>query len=263
MIATSKASSKNDTIETAVSEWLKALLKNMALLLKPLWINCNELVLGIRTEPERPADHERNAVPEWWRGDVPERAQHDDNFVYATIDYWNVRKVVRALRPVPADIFYDIGSGKGRILCVLARKHLRKCVGIELFEPLCRIARRNAANLRGRKAPIEIVCGDATTADLSDGTIYFMFNPFGPETLRDTLYNIESSLTRSPRPIRVVYYNSVYESVLESLGWLERVHQFDSFGGQRVTFWENRGPEDGRTLHRAHWENRGETPVAS
>ena len=30
--------------------------------------------------------------------------------------------------------------------------------------------------MRGRKAPIEIVCEDAVHADLSDGTVYCMFN---------------------------------------------------------------------------------------
>jgi hypothetical protein len=44
--------------------------------------------------------------------------------------------------------------------------------------------------LRGRKAPIEIVCGDASTADLGEGMIYFMFNPFGADTMGDTLENI-------------------------------------------------------------------------
>jgi len=183
----------------------------------------------------------------FWRGQSTDAARHQDNFHYATIDYWNVRKVVRSLNPGPEDVFYDVGSGMGRILCVVARRRLQKCIGIELLEPLCLIARRNAAQLRRRKAPIDIVCGDATTADFADGTIYFMFNPFGPETLRDTLENIGNSLSERPRPIRIVYYNSIHESVFETLSWLVKVWQFQSFGGQRVTFWENRHPECGRT----------------
>jgi hypothetical protein len=74
-----------------------------------------------------------------------------------------------------------------------------KCIGVELLAPFCEIARRNAAGLRGRKAPIQIVCGDAATAELSEGTIYFMFNPFGADTLRDTLENIRGSLSQEPR----------------------------------------------------------------
>jgi len=72
-----------------------------------------------------------------------------------------------------------------------------------------------------------------------------MFNPFGAETLRDTLANIRNSLVEKRRSIRIVYYNPVHESVFQAAGWLEKVHQFDSFGGQRVTFWQNRSAEFG------------------
>ena len=147
---------------------------------------------------------------------------------------------MRALRPGPDDVFYDIGSGMGRILCVMARQRLRRCIGIELFEPLCEIARHNAVTLRGKKTPIEVLCADATTADLGDGTIYFMFNPFGAETMRDTLLNLKNSQLRKPRSITVVYYNAECESVFEDAGWLEKVEQFASFNGQRISLWRNR-----------------------
>ena len=213
--------------------------------LKPTWTRYNELRLGIRTEPDR-SDHQRRSPGRpWWRGERSKAARHDDNFDYATIDYWNMRNVVRVLKPGPEDVFYDIGCGMGRILCVMARHPLRKCIGVELSEPLCQIARRNAAKLRGRKAPIEIVCGDATTADLGDGTIYFMFNPFGAESLRDTLENLRNSLLRKPRPVRLVYYNSTFEHEFESVGWLEKIRHFNSFGGHRITLWRSRFFEGG------------------
>jgi precorrin-6B methylase 2 len=183
-------------------------------------------------------------VQERGGAEVSKNARYSDNFHYATIGYLSVRKVLRVVKPGPQDVFCDIGSGMGRILCVVAREPVRKCVGVELLEPLCQIARRNAISLRGRKAPIQIVCGDATTVDLSEGTIYFMFNPFGGETLRDTLENIRCSLSQKPRAIRIAYYNSKYQSVLEALGWLVKVHEFDTFGGHRVTFWENRNSQD-------------------
>lgn len=223
----------------------KAHLKKLVSLLSETWTKCNEYQLGIRTEPDSGVDSARNPVQACSRGQVSTSAKHSDNFVYGTIGYLNVRKILRVVEPRPQDVFYDIGCGKGRILCVAARKPVRRCVGVELLEPLCQIARRNAADLRGRKAPIQIVCGDATTVDLSDGTIYFMFNPFGPETLRDTLENIRSSLSQKPRAIRLVYYNSQYKSVFEALEWLVKVREFETFGGHLVTFWENRRLPDG------------------
>lgn len=253
---------KPASIKAAGMSGLKALLKSMISLLKPVWTELNELALGIQTEPKHRRQRMDGTERPFWRGEATELARHNDNFHYVTIDYWNARKVARVLNPGPEAVFYDIGCGMGRILCVMARHTLRKCVGVELLEPLCQVARRNATKLRGRKTPIEIFCGDATTADLAEGTIYFMFNPFGAETLRDTLENIRCSLSENPRAIRVVYYNSIHQSVLEDVGWLEKVRQFDSFGGLRVTIWENRGLEDAQALRAAPSEKRCESPRA-
>jgi len=216
-------------------------------------------MLGIRTGPEGPVISEQ----EPWRSHASENARHGDNWRYSTIGYWHIRKILRVLRPGPEDVFYDIGCGMGRILCVAARQPLRKCVGVELQEPLCQTARRNAASLRRRKAPIDILCGDATTVDLSDGTIYFMFNPFGPDTLRDTLENIRGSLSQNPRRIKIVYYHAKYRAVIDDMDWLVKVHEFERFGGHPVTIWGNRRSEDGQ--HREHrrtgdaeWKDRGQ-----
>jgi SAM-dependent methyltransferase len=224
-------------------------------LLSYVWTKCNESVLGIRTGPESKVICEQ----EPWRGEISEDARHSDNWRYATIGYSNVRKILRIVKLGPEDVFYDIGCGMGRILCVVAQKPVRKCVGVELLEPLCQIARQNATRLRGKKAHIQIVRGDATTVDLSAGTIYFMFNPFGPETLRDTLENIRCSLSQQPRAIRIVYYHSKYQFVFEGLAWLVKAHEFDRFGGHPLTIWENRRSEDGRALSEATWRGLRES----
>lgn len=212
--------------------------------LKPAWTALNEVLLHIHTVPGAFGRRAQYAGKDWWRGPSTELARHDDNFQYATIDYWNIRKMIRVLNPGPNDVVYDIGAGMGRVICMLARRRLRKCVGIELLEPLCRVAQQNAASLRGRKTPIDIICADATTADLADGTIYFFFNPFGAETMRDTMENIKNSLAHNPRSIRIIYYNPVHEDVLEGLDWLERERQYASFGGKQVTFWVSRASAD-------------------
>jgi len=207
--------------------------------LKPVWTQANEFALGIHTVPHPSIGSSRSSTRPWWLGEPSERARHDDNVRYETADYWNIRKVARILKPGPEDVFYDIGSGMGRMLCVMARRPIRKCIGIELFEPLCEIARRNVASLRGRKAPVEIRCADAATADLSDGTIYYMFNPFGEETLRDALENIRTSLSRKSRTVTLVYYNAVHETLLNDIGWLEKIGQFNAFGGHVVSLWRS------------------------
>lgn len=209
-----------------------------------MWIKCNEFVLNIETEPPRGPAPSSDSTRHWWEGDFSAKAAHNDNYNYACPDYWYVRKIVRLASPRPADVVYDLGSGMGRIVCDFARKRVRKCVGVELFGPLCEIARKNADRLRGRKSRIEIICDDAAKADLSDGTIYFMFNPFGPATMRDVIGNIQRSLSRNPRPITICYYNAMHEPVLEDGGWLEMYYHFHTAGGLRVSFWRNRHVEE-------------------
>ncbi len=222
--------------EVRTKRLTKELLLRVVSGVKPMWNQANEALLGIRTTAESQGIGD---CAGWWKGERSERARHDDNFEYATVDYWNVRKVISILKPGPEDVFYDIGCGMGRIVCSMARKSVKKCVGIELLEPLCEKARANAAHLRGRKSPIEIICNDAASADVSDGTIYWLFNPFGESTLRETLANIRCSLRENPRRIRAVYYNSTCEQVFLGAGWLHKTREFRAPGGLLVTFWEN------------------------
>ena len=114
---------------------------------------------------------------------------------------------------------------------------ISRVVGIELDRPLCQIARQNADRMRGRHAPIDVRCEDASSADLSDGTIYYLYNPFGPETMRDVLGRIRRALADRPRRVRVVYHNSVHEDLMRSCEWLELTDVFKTLRGQRVTFW--------------------------
>jgi SAM-dependent methyltransferase len=218
---------------------LKFSFENPLQLPVALWTKCNDLALGIQTGPEAAPNLTLYAA-EPWRGDYCAEARYGDNFRYASIGYRHIRKILRVLNPGPQDIFYDIGCGMGRVLCVAAQRPLRKCVGVELLESLCQIARQNALKLRRRRSPIQIICGDAANISSADGTIYFLFNPFGPETLRATFDNIRSSLAQNPRPIQIVYYHCKYKSAIEDLSWLMATHEFSDFGGVPVTIWQHR-----------------------
>ncbi len=212
--------------------------------LQPIWTMGNELALGIRTTPAaRSGTNQPGVDPVGWQsGLLP---KHDDSGKYEVPDYWYMRKVRSLLKPGPEDVIFDLGCGMGRFLCVLARRKVRKCVGVELLPQLYEIARENAAQLRGRKAPIEMLCGDAASADLSGGTIYYLYNPFGPATMRDVLASMRGTLSRDPRKITIVYYNSVCEDLFQNSGWLEKYHEFRVQSGMLVTFWRNRQADGG------------------
>lgn len=211
------------------------LIKKMFRQAQFAWIDLNERYLNIETADQ--AQYEE--VPGWWRGEKTSASRHQDNCAYGTPDYYYIYKVINILAPDPDDVVYDIGSGKGRILCAMSRRNVKKCVGIELFEEFCVVARANVAKMRGQRSPIEIRCEDASIADVSDGTIYFLFNPFGRETLTEMMSNIEASLAKNPRRIRIVYYNSVCRDVLDARSWLKCFRSLKTFNGLDILFYES------------------------
>jgi predicted RNA methylase len=197
---------------------------------KKQWEVLNDWSLNIDT---RSLPHE-----EILKGDG-QTLRHTDAKGYQTVDYLNLRKIRRLLQLGQSDTVYDLGCGKGRVVCVLAQAAINRCVGIEIFPDLCDIARSNADRLRRRRAPIEIRCADVATADLSDGTVYFMFNPFGADTMRTVMDNIQRSLLDKPRTVRIVYANPKVESLIASYAWLKKVADFRTLGGMSVVFYQN------------------------
>ncbi len=150
----------------------------------------------------------------------------DDSTQNIPVSYYLLFRLLGGTLFKPNDVFYDIGCGNGRVLCYVARKRISKVIGIELSRAFSDRARINAQRLRGRVSPIEVRCGDAVEMDYSDGTHYFLFNPFGPKTLQVVVDNIRQTLVNHSRPICFIYQNPVYSSVLRSSGYLK-------YGGMR------------------------------
>ena len=156
------------------------------------------------------------------------RGHFKDSNHYEPLDYPFLFKCIGALELKADDVVYEIGCGMGRVVCVMARRRVARCVGIELSDELAARARQNVASMRGRKSPVDVHALDATFADYSDGTAFYIFNSFGPTTLAAVLDRIRDTLRDNPRPIRVLYVNPIHEDVLESAGWLGRSLQLRS-----------------------------------
>ena len=213
--------------------------------LRYLWSRMNDLYLNIDTSDE---SHYNDFDPQkgFPYAKPHENSKHKDSVIYQGANYWNVRRIIRVLQAQKNDVFYDIGCGKGRCLCMLARLRLRGVVGIELDPNLADAARRNAERLRGKRTQIEVRCQDAATTDYSEGTIYFLYWPFGKSTMLDVIENIRRSVEENPRSITIVYYNAMFSDVLQNSTWLARVRELKTLSGYPISFFVNNAPSSPR-----------------
>lgn len=206
---------------------------------KAFWSKANDFALGIRTMPHRfrVTSIEFEELQELNGHEFASR--NADGYGYESPDYANLRKIIAFVDPKPRDVVFDLGSGMGRVLCLFAQRKLKRCVGIELYPSLCEVAERNAQTLRGRVSPIEVRQQDVAQADFTGGTIFFLFNPFGAETLRAAMQQINASRRETPREIKLIYYKDLHTSVLEDCSWLEKFDEMKTFSGIRVSFWRS------------------------
>lgn len=148
-------------------------------------------------------------------------------------------KTINQIKLNENDIVYVLGCGKGRTVCHFARKKIQKVIGIELDKDLSEIAKQNINSLRCRRAEAEIINNDAIFVDMSRGTVFFLFNPFGETTLRNVLKNIETSHNKETS-VTIVYVNPVYKKVFDESTWLVCSNYYVSIAGLQIMIYNNR-----------------------
>jgi SAM-dependent methyltransferase len=121
-------------------------------------------------------------------------------------------------RPIDEYTFIDVGCGKGRTLLMAAALPFREVLGLELDPGLVRIAENNLANFRNAGlvlSPTRILCADAANFDLPESPcLVYLYNPFTAVILAKLLDHVEASLNKNPRPLDILYCNSLHAEVI-------------------------------------------------
>lgn len=120
------------------------------------------------------------------------------------------------------DLLIDLGSGLGQVTLVAAICTKARCVGIEVEASYVDSARKSARSLELKNA--EFVEGDVRTADLSEGTVFYLYTPFTGAMLRDVLGLLRVEAGR--REIRVGTYGPCTRVVAQER-WLRAVGAVD------------------------------------
>jgi hypothetical protein len=117
----------------------------------------------------------------------------------------------------PADIFVDLGAGLGQVVMLVHVLTGVQAMGVEIEPAYCGFARDCV--LRLGLSGVDFIEGDARVADLSAGTVFFLFTPFKGEVFYQVMERLR--LLALTREIRVIGYGPCSAEIAR-LGWLRR-----------------------------------------
>ena len=126
------------------------------------------------------------------------------------------RLALREIRePLGEFVFVDLGSGKGRVLLLAAEKPFKAVIGVEYAEDLHAAAEANI-RLAGLERRASSVLGDAADFPIpGEPCVFYLYNPFGREILRQVIGAMEASYAKAPRPLYVIYFNPKHRELFD------------------------------------------------
>ena len=127
----------------------------------------------------------------------------------------------------PINHFLDIGSGKGRALCIAASKGFKQVTGIDFSKELCDAAKDNLAVTKQKIPSLQynIVNNDAFYFEIPDDVdCIFFFNPFDEIIMSAVANNILTSLQNHPRKVNIIYVNPLHKELFIKAGFKEIWH---------------------------------------
>jgi SAM-dependent methyltransferase len=100
------------------------------------------------------------------------------------------------------DVFYDLGSGLGRVALLVGLLTPAQARGIEIEPAFCAYAQQHAQALRLSR--VTFINCDVREANYAGGTMFFMYTPFTGRMLQEVLAQLQLESRR--RVIRIAAY---------------------------------------------------------
>ncbi|WP_141452660.1 hypothetical protein [Pseudoxanthomonas sp. z9] len=140
--------------------------------------------------------------------------------------------LLRRLDLRESDVLIDLGSGLGHLPLLTAILTPARAIGIEVEAAYVANARRSADTLALDR--IRFLAGDVRTADLSTGTVFYLYSPFGGAMLGEVLALLEQ-MARA-RPLRLATLGPCTRD-MAAVGWL---HTRDAVRGDVPVLFHSR-----------------------
>lgn len=119
----------------------------------------------------------------------------------------------------PDDVFIDLGSGLGQVSILVNLISGATTKGVEYEPAYCNYANTCASQLN--LSDVEFINADARQADYSQGTVFFLYTPFGGEVLQNVLQVLQKESLK--RTIRIFTYGPCSETVALQ-HWLDHIN---------------------------------------
>lgn len=142
-----------------------------------------------------------------------------ERVAYQGSRYDEIREVLRIVNPRQSDVVYDLGCGYGRqsLYGALTTDSMYK--GIEI------VARRLQAPQKAKDkfsiGNVSFISSDVLQQDISDGTIFYLFNPFSNQTLTTVLSNL--FIVAQTKTINVASV-AIWDNPSDAPGWLTPIY---------------------------------------
>jgi hypothetical protein len=149
-------------------------------------------------------------------GRIPTRFAHLDAHGTSSADYYQLSRLFDTSRGGVKvnddDVLVDVGAGKGRIVNFwLYRGFRNRIYALELDETFALPA---AERLR-KHTNVTFLCGDAIELLPEDGSFFFLFNPFGEQTMRRFKEKVTTIAEKNPS-VRILYFKCDALAVFEN-----------------------------------------------
>ena len=144
--------------------------------------------------------------------------------IYMPVSYTLLEEIFEQLPVTIRNHFLDIGSGKGRALCVAAHQGFKQVTGLDFSKSLCNAATENLTKTKEQVSSFsfKVINNDAFYFEIPDDVdCIFFFNPFDEIIMKRVTKNIQHSYNKKPRTLHIIYLNPLYKKEFTEIGFKE------------------------------------------
>ena len=133
--------------------------------------------------------------------------------------------VLRKLDLRPSDTILDLGCGKGGALITFAKFPHARLGGVDIAPKLLEIAKSNLARMGINE--VSLHCSNAAEFTAYDDYSHiYMYNPFLDVVMESVVANIQRSLERKPRDLKIIYLRPKCHDLLMRTSLFQEVTEY-------------------------------------